>query len=161
MEVLERLDIGKDDYEQISGRLHFEIDPKAERNAIIADVDLAPLNTNHKVGFMANFRLLRPKDFSRSNGAAWVEIPNRGGKASMPSALMAQGFTLLNVGWEFDIPAGSDKLRLDVPKARNKDGSPIQGVVRATFTPDNRWRSILSSNWASTRRSILTAKTAG
>lgn len=136
MEVSERLDVGKGDYEQISGRLHFEIDPKEERNAIIADVDLAPLNTNHKVGFAADFRLLKPKDFSKSNGAAWVEIPNRGGKASMPSDMMAQGFTLLNVGWEFDLPAGSDKLRLDVPKAQNKDGGSIRGVVRATFTPD-------------------------
>lgn len=136
MEILEHLDVGKNDYEQISGRLYFEIDPKAERNAIIADMGLAPLNSNGKVSFTADFRLLKPKDFAQSNGAAWVEIPNRGGKANMPTDLMAQGFTLLNVGWEFDLPAGSEKLRLEVPKAQNKDGSPIRGVVRATFTPD-------------------------
>jgi Alpha/beta hydrolase domain len=136
MEISERLDLDKTGYEQISGRLHFQIDPTHKRNTVIADVDLAPLDADRKVNFTADFRLLKPKDFSKSNGAAWVEIPNRGSKAKLPPALMAQGFTLLSVGWEFDVPAGPDKLRLEVPAARNKDGSPIRGVVKATFTPD-------------------------
>jgi hypothetical protein len=32
----------------------------------------------------------------------------------------------------------ADKLRLEMPRAKNKDGSPIRGVVSATFTPDKR-----------------------
>lgn len=136
VEVLERSDVGNAGYEQITGKLHFEIDPKLSGNAVIADVDLAPVNAAGKVRFVADLRLWRPKDDSRSNGAAWVEIPNRGGKSSLPASMMAQGFTLLNVGWEFDVSA--DKLRLEVPRARNKDGSPIRGVVSAVFTPDKR-----------------------
>ncbi|MDP1588033.1 MAG: alpha/beta hydrolase domain-containing protein [Prosthecobacter sp.] len=134
VEVLERSDVGNAGYEQITGKLHFEIDPKLPGNAVIADVDLASVNAAGKVSFVADLRLWKPKDDTRSNGAAWVEIPNRGGKSSLPAAMMAQGFTMLNVGWEFDVAA--DKLRLEVPKARNKDGSPIRGVVSAVFTTD-------------------------
>jgi hypothetical protein len=99
VEVLERSDVGNAGYEQITGKLHFEIDPKLPGNAVIADVDLAPVNAAGKVSFVADLRLWKPKDDSRSNGAAWVEIPNRGGKSSLPASMMAQGFTMLNVGW--------------------------------------------------------------
>jgi len=136
VDITNRSDIGKAGYEQLTGNLHFEIDPKLPQNAIIADVDLAPVNAAGKVSFVADLRLWKPKDDARSNGAAWVEIPNRGGKASLPTSMMEQGFTMLNVGWEFDV--SSDKLRLEVPRARNKDGSPIRGVVSAVFTPDKR-----------------------
>jgi hypothetical protein len=136
VDITDRSDIGKAGYEQLTGNLHFEIDPKLPQNAIIADVDLAPVNAAGKVSFVADLRLWKPKDDSRRNGAAWVEIPNRGGKASLPTSMMEQGFTMLNVGWEFDV--SSDKLRLEVPRARNKDGSPIRGVVSAVFTPDKR-----------------------
>jgi hypothetical protein len=136
MEVLGRSDVPKSDYEIITGKLHFEIDPKLPQNAIIADVDLAPVNAAGKVSFVADLRLWKPKDASRSNGAAWMEIPNRGGRASLSAAMMEQGFTMLNVGWEFDVPAKKDQMRLEVPRARNKDGSAIRGVVSALFAPD-------------------------
>jgi hypothetical protein len=134
--ITERSNIPKSDYEQLTGKLHFEIDPKRPQNAIIADVDLAPVNAAGKVSFVADLRLLKPKDDSRSNGAAWVEIPNRGGKASLSEWVVKAGFTLVNVGWEFDVAA--DQLRLEVPRAKNKDGSPIRGVVSAVFTPDKK-----------------------
>jgi hypothetical protein len=124
-------------YEQITGKLHFEIDPKLPGNAVIADVDLAPVNAAGKVSFVADLRLWKPKDDSRSNGAAWVEIPNRGGKSSLPASMMAQGFTMLNVGWEFDVSAKTN-CASRCRGARNKDGSAIRGVVSAVFTPDKR-----------------------
>lgn len=136
LEVGGRTDVPKSDYEIITGRLHFEIDPRLPQNAVIADVNLAPVNEAGKVGFTADLRLWKPKDDSRSNGAAWVEIPNRGGRASLPATLMEQGFTMLNVGWEFDVPAKKDQMRLEVPRTRSMDGSPIRGVVSALFTPD-------------------------
>jgi hypothetical protein len=136
VEVLERSDLGQTGYEQIIGRLHFEIHPKLPGNAIIADVDLAPVNAAGRVSFVSDLRILKPKDAARSNGAAWIEIPNRGGKASASDWVMRQGFTVVNVGWEFDVPP--DKLRIEVPAARNKDGSAVRGVVSAVFTPDKR-----------------------
>ena len=136
VEVIERSDIGETGYEQITGRLHFEIDPKHPGNAIIADVALAPVNAEGRVSFFSDLRIMKPKEAARSNGAAWVEIPNRGGKASLNEWMIKEGFTLVNVGWEFDLP--SDKLRIVVPAARNIDGSPIRGVVSALFTLDKQ-----------------------
>lgn len=138
VEVTERSDIAKSDYEQIIGRLHFEIDPAQPQNTVIADVKLAPVNGAGRVSFSSDLRILKPKDPARSNGAAWVEIPNRGGKAALSPWITQHGFTMLNVGWEFDVPRQSDKLRIEVPSARNLDGRPIRGVVSATFTPDKR-----------------------
>ena len=136
VEVLERSDMGKNGYEQIVGRLHFEIDPALPGNAVIADVTLAPLNAAGKVSFSSDLRLLKPKDATNSNGAAWVEIPNRGGKAGLSDWIVKQGFTVLNVGWEFDVPVQPGKMSIQVPSAQNKDGSAIRGVVSATFMPD-------------------------
>lgn len=138
VEVSERLDLGKGGYEEIVGRLHFEIDPKRPGNAVIADVDLAPVNAAGRVEFSADLRILKPKDAARGNGAAWIEIPNRGGKAGLNDWIVKHGFTVVNVGWEFDVAAQPGKLRIEAPVARNKDGSPIRGVVSATFTPDKR-----------------------
>lgn len=136
VEVSGRSDLGATGYEQLVGRLHFEIDPALPGNAIIADVGLAPVNANGKVEFSSDLRILRPKDIARSNGAAWFEIPNRGGKAGVSDWIVKHGFTVVSVGWEFDVPAGPDKLRIEVPSARNKNGSAIRGVVKATFVSD-------------------------
>lgn len=135
MEVAERSEVG-DTYEEIVGRIHFEIDPALPGNAIIADVELAPVNDSGKVSFSSDLRILKPKDEALSNGAAWVEIPNRGGRGSLSSAMMAQGFTMVSVGWEFDVPKDPKKMSIEVPSAANPDGSPICGVVSAVFTPD-------------------------
>jgi hypothetical protein len=124
VEVLQRSVVAESDYEQIIGKLHFEIDPKVPGNAIIADVDLAPTNAAGRVSFVADFRLWKPKNASRGNGAAWVEIPNRGGRGKLSPSMMAHGFTMLNVGWEFDAPAKPDALRIEVPRAKHQDGSP-------------------------------------
>jgi hypothetical protein len=138
VEVAERSDMGQTGYEQISGRLFFEIDPAKSCNAVIADVALAPVNAAGRVSFSSDFRIMKPKEAARSNGAAWVEIPNRGGKATLNPWFSKNGFTVLSVGWEFDVAKQGDKMRLQAPPARNKDGSAIRGVVSATFTPDKR-----------------------
>jgi hypothetical protein len=138
VEELHRKDLGDTGYEEIVGTLHFEIDPKRVGNAIIADIDLAPMNTAGRVSFSSDLRILKPKQDSPSHGAAWLEIPNRGGKTRLSSWVIEQGFTVVNVGWEFDVPEQPDKLRLAVPSARNLDGSAIRGVVSAVVTPDKR-----------------------
>ena len=137
VEITERSNVdATSGYEQIAGRLYFEIDPSHPRNRIIADVDLAPTNAAGRVEFSADLRILKPKAPGVSNGAAWVEIPNRGGRSGVSRFVSQHGFTVMQVGWEFDVPAQSGKLRIQVPAARQKDGKPVRGVVRATFTPD-------------------------
>lgn len=138
VEITQRSDVDKAGYEQIVGRLHFEIDPAHARNRIIADADLAPKNAAGRVAFSADLRILKPKEASRSNGAAWIEIPNRGGKSGLNPLVTRNGFTVMQVGWEFDVPAQGGRMRIEVPAARQKDGTPIRGVVRVTFTPGKR-----------------------
>ncbi len=138
VEVTERSNMDATGYEQIAGRLHFEIDPTHPRNRIIADVELAPTNAAGRVAFSSDFRMLKPKAAGHGNGAAWVEIPNRGGKSGLSPFIIQHGFTVLQVGWEFDVPAQAGKLRIAAPVAREKDGRPVRGVVRATFTSDKR-----------------------
>jgi hypothetical protein len=135
-------------YERLVGKVYFEVDPQNPHNRIIVDLDKAPRNEQGKVQFASDLYILRPKDLNRGNGAALVEISNRGGKAltffnraPRPGAtgddpetgdgfLMRQGFTLIWIGWQFDVPPGDDLLRLYAPVA-TEGGNVITGPVRS------------------------------
>src|SRR5512135_3028499 len=147
VEVASRADMGSG-YEQVVGRLHFAVDPKNPRNAVIADIDKAPRNAAGLVEFVADFSLQRP--VSGGNGAALIDVVNRGGttalrlnRSARPGDAADDGFlrklgiTVMAVGWEFDVPARSGAIRIEVPVATDK-GKTITGIVRATFTPNNR-----------------------
>ncbi len=94
------------------------MDPKLAPNRIIADIDLAPRNAEGKVEFSADLYMLRPHDAAKRNGTALVEIPNRGNKGMLgtfnlgDNFLLDQGFTLVWVGWEFDLPSRPGVLRI-------------------------------------------------
>lgn len=138
VDLTERRNLGTRGYEEWSGQLHFELDPALPQNAVIADLDLAPRNAAGRVAFQADLRILRPRDPARASGTTWFEIPNRGGKAGLADWVADQGLTVVQVGWEFDVPASPDKLRLQAPRARQPDGRPLRHLVRAAFTPDKR-----------------------
>lgn len=135
-DVLSRGPANEAGYEEIAGVLRFEVDPRVSVNLVVADLELAPLNAAGRVEFAADIRVLTPVDSSVRNGAAWFEIPNRGGKSGVPKGFRDSGFTFIQVGWEFDVAQDSGKLALRVPRARHPDGSPIRGRVSAVFTPD-------------------------
>jgi len=119
------------------------------------DLTRAPLNAAGKVEAWAEFMVLQPKDPAKRRGVAWLEVPNRGGKASLryfnrasrssldPSAaadfgdglLFTQGLTVVWVGWQWDVPEQAGLIRLHVPFARLSDG-PITGLVRSDWTVD-------------------------
>src|SRR5512141_1774337 len=108
-------------YERIAGKVYFAVDPKLPANRSIADIDLAPRNAAGLVEFSADLLVLRPTDPAKSNGTAFLEIANRGsspfwgalnigaargmpGKQDMGDHFMLdQGFTLVWVGWQFDV----------------------------------------------------------
>lgn len=132
-------------YECVVAKVHFAVDPKAEANRIIADIDLAPRNEEGMVEFSADLYVLKPRDSAKGNGTALVEISNRGGKG-LPGTfdqnfLLEHGFTLVWVGWEFDVPATGNLLRLYAPIATN-GGKPIFGLVRSEWEGDRRVTSI-------------------
>src|SRR5262249_20636722 len=139
-------------YEILAGRLHFVVDPAHPRNRIITDLDKAPRNAAGQVELSADLSMLRPKDLSRSNGVVLVDIVNRGRRTVLTGFngasragdlsteaefgdgfLLAQGYTIVWVGWEFDVPVRDDAIRIDLPSAEG-----LTGLVRASFTPDAR-----------------------
>jgi len=147
VDVASRSDMGAG-YELVVGRLHFAVDPKNLRNAVIADIDKAPTNSGGLVEFAADFALQRP--VSGGNGAALIDVVNRGGTTALrlnrsarpgdtadDGLLRKMGITVLAVGWEFDVPARNGAIRITVPVATD-NGRTITGIVRATFTPNNR-----------------------
>ena len=143
-------------YERITGKLFFAVDPKLAPNRIIADIDLAPRNAQGKVEFSSDFYMLKPRDPAKGNGTALVEISNRGRKdllntfdlaaASLDprtqsdfgdNFLLNRGFTLVWVGWEFDVAPDTGLLRLNAPIATSH-GQPISGLVRSEWEGDER-----------------------
>ncbi len=147
VELVERTDYPDEPYERIVAKIHFAVDPKLAPNRIIADIDLAPRNADGKVEFSADLYVLKPRDSAKGNGTALVEISNRGGKGLLgafqtgDNFLLDRGFTLVWVGWEFDVPASADLLRLYAPVATN-NGQPMVGLVRSEWEGDKRVTTI-------------------
>jgi hypothetical protein len=144
-------------YERIIAKAYFRIDPKLEANRIISDIDLAPRGADGMVEFSADVYVLKPTDPAKGNGTLLFEVSNRGRKGLLgmfnlaaasldprtdaefgDGFLMEQGFTLVWVGWQFDVPRQDGLMRLYAPVAKNPDGSPITGVIRAEFVPDEK-----------------------
>ena len=143
-------------YEKVDGKIFFAVDPALAANRIIADIDKAPRNSAGKVEFSADFYLLKPKEIAKGNGAVLYEVSNRGGKGMLgffnhgaagtdPTTaaqmgdgfLMRQGFTLLWVGWQFDVPNRPGLVRVYPPIASD-NGRPIRGLVRSDFVVTER-----------------------
>ena len=136
-------------YERLAGRIHYAVDPSNPANRIVTDIDYAPTNGAGLVEFSADFVLVKPKDVAAGNGAVFFDVVNRGRIAALgrfngaaasgdPLAaefygdgfLLEQGFTLLWVGWQHDVPPRDGLLRVHAPVATNS-GEPIEGLVRS------------------------------
>jgi Alpha/beta hydrolase domain len=130
-------------YEQLDGTTTGEIDPKGPLNAVIQDIELAPRNSRGMVEYSMDFSILKPIDASGGNHTILYDVVNRGNKSS-PSLnigvtavtpqgdgfLEAEGYTLVWSGWEGDITTG---IKINLPVAKNKNGSEITGDVRAEY----------------------------
>jgi hypothetical protein len=138
-------------YEKLVGTVHFALDPKAKANAHIVDLGLALRDAGGRVSFSADFYLLKPVDPGKGNGRLFYEAGNRGTKRILPvfqdaansadpttaaefgtGELMNEGYTLLWMGWQWDVPDG--RMRMDIPIA-TEGGRPITGLVRGNFIP--------------------------
>ncbi|HLJ51294.1 MAG TPA: alpha/beta hydrolase domain-containing protein [Bryobacteraceae bacterium] len=128
-------------YERIQARAYFDVDPNLPVNSGIVFLDMAPKNAQGRVEFSADLYILKPRDPAKGNGTALVEISNRGGRGLErmfdlgDHFLFDHGFTLVWVGWEFDVPPQPDLLKLYAPIA-TRNGRPISGVVRSEWTGD-------------------------
>lgn len=136
-------------YERITGRVHFGLNPKIAANRIVRDLEFAPLNAAGEVECAADFYILQPQDASKGNGTVLFEVSNRGGKGMLSRFdfarganefgdlwVLQQGYTLVWLGWEWDIPASNrNALHFTAPHFR-PDALPAAGLVRSEFTPD-------------------------
>ena len=146
-------------YEMVQGKVFFEVDPRLEQNRTICDIDLAPRNRRGKVAFSSDFFLIRPTRPGKGNGTVLYEVCNRGRKGMLgmfsratssrdlttptefgDALLLDYGFSLAWLGWQFDVPRDSKRLRLNAPVAK-QGSAPIRGLVRAEFVPETRVRS--------------------
>jgi hypothetical protein len=143
-------------YEKLVGKVDFGLDPALPRNGEIVDLKLAPRNARGEVEASADFYMLKPVDPKRGNGRLFYEVGNRGGKSLLQTfqkasgspdptkesefgdgALMRQGFTLLWMGWQWDVPERPGTMRMEMPIAR-ENGRRITGLVRGNFILNER-----------------------
>ncbi|MEQ1948672.1 MAG: alpha/beta hydrolase domain-containing protein [Bryobacteraceae bacterium] len=138
-------------YERIIGRARFAIDPNMPHNTPIADIALAPKNKSGLVEFAADVYMLKPLDARKGNGTVLYEVSNRGAKGMLAAFhragnldprkpedfgdafLLEQGYTLLWVGWQWDMPDTPGLVRLYPPVVDN-----VRGLVRAEWIVDQR-----------------------
>lgn len=140
-------------YERIAARATLALDPADPRNAVIVDLDRAPRNAQGRVEAVTEVVILRPAERLRGNGTMIVEVPNRGrelmgqlyndgvanalllNRAPGNGFLMQQGYTMVWVGWQADIPPGEGRgagLRLEAPVLQG-----VTGPSREEFLFDN------------------------
>jgi hypothetical protein len=122
-------------YEKLVGTIEFALDPADRHNKAIVDLEHAAKGPDGKVHFTADLFVLQPADSSKGNGVLLFEISNRGTKGMLgrfnraPASadpttaghmgdgfLMREGYTLVWVGWQFDVAA--DALGVDAPAVK-------------------------------------------
>jgi hypothetical protein len=172
-------------YERITARATIALDPSDDRNAVIADLAQAPRNAAGKVEAIADVVILRPADPARGNGTLLLDVPNRGRKLApqlfddspQPGAnnaqnaddagigfLHRQGYTMVWVGWQGDIPSKSGQMALTAPVLKGVTGPAREEFVFDTTTSPARapltWPAADPANlnvtvraaWADTRQ---------
>ena len=117
---------GAGPYERVDGVLTYAVDPANPVNALITDLALAPRSADGLVRFSGDFTLIAPVDRERGNGELLIDVVNRGRRQVMPTFNLAppsrvgssevplgdgflcrRGYTVLSVGWQWDVPAQS------------------------------------------------------
>ena len=156
-------------YERVVGVVHGELDPSAPANIIIQDLSLAPRNARGMVEYTTDLDLIRPADPTKSNYILLFDVMNRGNKRALTlfnadmrgtatalnnddvtgdGFLQKQGTTVISFGWQGDVAPGEGRLLTHLPVAKNKDGSPVSGVVRSELTTLAPTTTLnLSSGW--------------
>jgi hypothetical protein len=136
-------------YTRVTGKVHFAVDPKVAANRMITDIDLGPRNAKGLVEFSADLYMLRPP---KGNGTVFFEVSNRGRKGLLSTFnlgqgsfdprtpehfgdnfLLEQGFTLVWLAWQWDVPAEPGLMRFYAPAAKG-----VKGIVRADYVPDEK-----------------------
>ena len=130
-------------YEKLRGTAYGELDPSDLRNAVITDIELAPVNARGMVEYSMDIFILKPINLSNGNHRLLFDFNNRGqmrlgqlnGAASTndPTTatdagagfIMNLGYPMVSNGWDIGA-SGLDSMKITVPVARN-GGATITG----------------------------------
>ena len=146
-------DFGEDrTYQRLTGRVLFALDPLAQAQADVVDIDKAPRDADGLVRFEADFMALQPLD--GGNRRVLFDYGNRGHKRALQffndaphsnqpltlehagnGFLMRRGYAVVWLAWEGDILPGDGRMVLDLPVASD-NGTPITGRVRTEIIVD-------------------------
>jgi hypothetical protein len=162
-------------YERVTGKAHGEVDPTSPSNAMIQDIALAPKNARGMVEYTTDIDILRPADRTKSNGILFFNIINRGNKGGLAlfntdipggstnvgdnnglieagdGFMQQQGYTMVWFGWQPDVVPGNNRMTMQVPVAKNADGSSITGTIRNELAARQPTTTIpLQSGWFTT-----------
>lgn len=149
-------------YERIAGRVTFAVDPAHEVNRSIVDLGLAPRDDAGRVRFTSEFALLVPAEAGAGNGRLLVDVVNRGreraihafnrtfesdppGDPAGDGFLMRHGYSVVSIGWQWDVPPDPTLLHLEAPHAL-LDGREIRGQTAIEIRPHRPERTRLLAN---------------
>lgn len=117
-------------HERITGKAYGELDPADPKNAVITDIELAPRNARGNVEYVTTFTLVRPKDMTKASGVLLYTVVNRGGGNA---AAHPDGHVTFVSGWQGDVVPTANNHTIQVPVAKNRDGSSITGPLQLEF----------------------------
>ena len=142
-------------YERVDALLHFAVDPRAELNEGIVDLDCAEHGADGLVRFAADLVVLRPANPSLGSGHLLCSVVNRGRIALLPFShpppgfvpaytdriepgdgfLLRHGWTVALCGWQWDVIRRAGALGLVAPLALDSSGQPAETNVTVQFQP--------------------------
>jgi hypothetical protein len=173
-------DVGQ--YEKLVGQAFGEVDPNDPKNALIADIALAPRNVKGMVEYSMDIYILRPVDPAQGNRVLFeinshgskfalsiLNDSNSGGNDPTTAAdagsgfLMREGYSIVWSGWDVTVASGGNNLTITVPVAVNPDGSTITGPALEETANDgttaNAFRLTYPAATADQSQANLTVRT--
>lgn len=152
-------------YERIDGWITFAVDPSHAANAAIVDLAKVAPGDDGSVRFGADLVVVRPTDPRAARGRVLVEAVNRGrrltpqilNRAGPPDPhdpgvpagdgfLFRHGFSVVFLGWQWDVIRDGVLMGLDAPRARTADGSDLRGRTVVEIRPNELERTRLLAN---------------
>lgn len=152
-------------YERLDGVLRFAVAPDLPANRPVVDLDRAERGPDGLVHFASDFSLLQPVDAARGHGQLLAHVVNRGRFGVVPFSvapppvvidgridpgdgfLLRRGWTVLAIGWQWDVIRRPGYLGLEAPRALDADGRPIAGTVLVEFQPSEPLRYQSLAHW--------------
>ena len=140
-------------YQKLRGTAYGELDPSDLRNAVITDIELAPVNARGMVEYSMDIFILKPINLSNGSHRMLFDFNNRGQmrlgqlndavSTNDPTMaadagtgfIMNLGYTVVSNGWDF-CASGLSSMKITVPVATN-DGATITGPSYEYLVFDN------------------------